>query len=664
VDSFAAARQQSFDMATGDYCFWCDSDDVLESGAEVVRQLAERGGYPCFVFPYKILGQGLVLPRDRMVLKDAGKWVYAVHEAFQFAISPTQAVRDDRVVITHLPHLSKSGSNERNLRILRSIPEQEMHTGMYYHLHLESALAGKIPESIEAAKKALARPDIGKPEKYEIFLNLHQVSEDPAIKESFLVQAYAADPCRREALGLLAVNALNTNRNEEGLAYARQMISTTRPKEAWNDRAAAYDWVGDDVFAQALRANNKFQDAEMVRLNALKRAGGPRIALIHATRGRYEQAAITRKLWLDLAAKPDQIEHIFVMDADDEDSAPLRRLHHLVVPKGGGCVAAWNIGATATVAPVLMQLSDDWVPFPKWDEAILARLGNLDEPKVLAISDGHRTDQLLCMAICTRRYFNFDHFLFHPWFTGVYSDNWFSEQAYQRGMVTEAKDIIFDHQHPAFDSAKPVDRTYAEQNAPERYAQGQAVIEELRKGNDWSTVPGFFNYWSFYQFIAKNLQDGDTVCEVGCWLGRSLIYLAQECQRLGKKARFIAVDTFQGEAGQYEHESVVKANGGNFRAAFEANLKRCGVADLVQVIEGDSAESAAQVADGSLAFCFIDAAHDYESVKRDITAWRGKVKAGGVLAGHDADWHGVRKAVDELVEKPIVQGCIWIKEVK
>src|SRR5512138_609413 len=34
VDDFAAARQMSFDLASSEYCFWCDSDDILESGAE------------------------------------------------------------------------------------------------------------------------------------------------------------------------------------------------------------------------------------------------------------------------------------------------------------------------------------------------------------------------------------------------------------------------------------------------------------------------------------------------------------------------------------------------------------------------------------------------------------------------------------------------------
>lgn len=52
-------------------------------------------------------------------------------------------------------------------------------------------------------------------------------------------------------------------------------------------------------------------------------------------------------------------------------------------------------------------------------------------------------------------------------------------------------------------------------------------------------------------------------------------------------------------------------------------------------------------------FVYIDALHDYESVKADINAWFHKVKRGGILAGHDysSDWPGVMQAVNELVEE-------------
>jgi len=48
-----------------------------------------------------------------------------------------------------------------------------------------------------------------------------------------------------------------------------------------------------------------------------------------------------------------------------------------------------------------------------------------------------------------------------------------------------------------------------------------------------------------------------------------------------------------------------------------------------------SVEAAKDFLDGSLDFVYIDAAHDYISVKQDIEAWRPKIKSGGVLGGHD-----------------------------
>jgi hypothetical protein len=68
-----------------------------------------------------------------------------------------------------------------------------------------------------------------------------------------------------------------------------------------------------------------------------------------------------------------------------------------------------------------------------------------------------------------------------------------------------------------------------------------------------------------------------------------------------------------------------------------------------------SLEAADRVADGSLDFAYIDARHDYDSVLEDLEAWFPKLRAGGILAGHDyADGQfangdfGVKSAVDEF----------------
>ena len=67
------------------------------------------------------------------------------------------------------------------------------------------------------------------------------------------------------------------------------------------------------------------------------------------------------------------------------------------------------------------------------------------------------------------------------------------------------------------------------------------------------------------------------------------------------------------------------------------------------IIKGDSVEAAATIADHSLDFVFIDGDHSYDGCRRDISAWRPKVRTGGWLMGHDYTIRpGVRRAVDEL----------------
>jgi hypothetical protein len=68
-----------------------------------------------------------------------------------------------------------------------------------------------------------------------------------------------------------------------------------------------------------------------------------------------------------------------------------------------------------------------------------------------------------------------------------------------------------------------------------------------------------------------------------------------------------------------------------------------------------SVQAAERMDDRSIDFVHIDARHDYDSVLEDLGAWFPKLRAGGILSGHDyvtgrfpQGEFGVRKAVDQF----------------
>ena len=59
------------------------------------------------------------------------------------------------------------------------------------------------------------------------------------------------------------------------------------------------------------------------------------------------------------------------------------------------------------------------------------------------------------------------------------------------------------------------------------------------------------------------------------------------------------------------------------------------LAEGAGVIQERSERTARLFDDGSLDWIYLDANHEYSHVLQDLAAWVPKVKAGGVVAGHD-----------------------------
>jgi len=130
--------------------------------------------------------------------------------------------------------------------------------------------------------------------------------------------------------------------------------------------------------------------------------------------------------------------------------------------------------------------------------------------------------------------------------------------------------------------------------------------------------------------------------EIGVLAGWTHWFLLDRCPGLS----MIAVDSWKVRSGSCVYgdaNQVAKA-----RIAFNERSRKYGKRS--RVINDDSVTAAAQVADGSLDFVFIDDDHTYEACKRSVIVWLPKVKEGGWLTGHDYhEFPGVKQAVDELL---------------
>jgi predicted O-methyltransferase YrrM len=152
----------------------------------------------------------------------------------------------------------------------------------------------------------------------------------------------------------------------------------------------------------------------------------------------------------------------------------------------------------------------------------------------------------------------------------------------------------------------------------------------------------------FYKKVVPGLPDHKSIVEVGVWLGRSLVYLGALIKHHKRHLIAYGVDTFDGgPAATPAMRAIVARYGGSLYDEAGAGLALLKLDDVVRLIKADSVDAAKQFLDRELGLVFIDASHTFEGTVADIQAWRPKLAPGGLLAGHDVDSPGVRRAIDQ-----------------
>lgn len=161
--------------------------------------------------------------------------------------------------------------------------------------------------------------------------------------------------------------------------------------------------------------------------------------------------------------------------------------------------------------------------------------------------------------------------------------------------------------------------------------------------NGWSS---FKDQGELIKLIIKELDKSFlNIAEIGVYMGRGTAMWNVELINHNIDYDYLAIDHFSGST---EHNHDV-----DYYNITLNNLKP--IIDKVKIIKNDSLNECKNHTDEYFDVVYIDASHDYESVKEDIIAWLPKVKKGGIICGDDytPGWPGVMRAVNEVFNNQV-----------
>lgn len=150
------------------------------------------------------------------------------------------------------------------------------------------------------------------------------------------------------------------------------------------------------------------------------------------------------------------------------------------------------------------------------------------------------------------------------------------------------------------------------------------------------------------------------VCEIGSYVGSSAIAMAE----VDKRVQVRCIEHFRGNDNDRIGAVTAEHGSDKVRATFRSNVANAGLDGRIVLDEQDETNVVGFTRNEAYHVVFLDAKHDYETVKRQIDAWMPKVKKNGILCGHDYcdAFPGVMRAVNELQAQGVQvrrDGNVW-----
>ena len=117
--------------------------------------------------------------------------------------------------------------------------------------------------------------------------------------------------------------------------------------------------------------------------------------------------------------------------------------------------------------------------------------------------------------------------------------------------------------------------------------------------------------------------------KLGAEIGTEKGIYAETLVKDNPSLKLFCIDPWKAYEGYREHVNQENLDG------FYNETKQRLAKYNCHIIRGFSENVCTFFADGTLDFVYIDANHEFLSVAKDLTFWIPKVRAGGIVAGHD-----------------------------
>jgi Methyltransferase domain len=176
----------------------------------------------------------------------------------------------------------------------------------------------------------------------------------------------------------------------------------------------------------------------------------------------------------------------------------------------------------------------------------------------------------------------------------------------------------------------------------------------------YKEIPGWFlpEAEEIYLAMVSRAKDGAVFVELGTWLGKSAAFMAEAIKLSGKDIRFYTVDSFKfydDKTDEWRLANNITWPRGTY-TSLDTGRNLAPLKDYVSIVPGRSWFGIPMWDDEMVDFCWVDASHEYQDVRRDLEYWLPRSK---IIGGDDYGFEGVRQAVDELAPRAKT-GQFWM----